>query len=183
MSLQSLVDNTRTDKNTSHSYLPVYEKLFLSKKDTAQHILEIGIALGGSIKLWNDYFTQATIVGVDNFSAYQLPSDLKNIETFPRISLYHSTDAYSPEAIKKLDVLFDIIVDDGPHTLESQIQALQLYLPKLAPQGILIIEDIQDYNHIALLHYHVPKGYTVEIHDLRNKKNRPDDILFIVHKI
>jgi hypothetical protein len=31
MSLEQIVDNTRTDKNTTHSYLPLYESLF---KDT-----------------------------------------------------------------------------------------------------------------------------------------------------
>jgi hypothetical protein len=43
MSLEELADNTRTDKNTVHSYLPLYEKLLSSKKYTAKNILEIGI--------------------------------------------------------------------------------------------------------------------------------------------
>ena len=60
-----LVDNERTDKNTLHSYLDLYENLFADKKESAKHILEIGIANGGSIKLWKDYFTNATIHGID----------------------------------------------------------------------------------------------------------------------
>ena len=55
MSLEQIVDNTRTDTNTTHSYLPLYESLFKNKKETAQNILEIGIQNGGSIKLWRDY--------------------------------------------------------------------------------------------------------------------------------
>jgi hypothetical protein len=51
MSLEQIVDNTRTDKNTTHSYLPLYESLFKNKKETAQNILEIGIQNGGSIKV------------------------------------------------------------------------------------------------------------------------------------
>ena len=43
MSLLDFVDNTRTDKNTSHSYLDLYTKLLMHKKDTAKYILEIGI--------------------------------------------------------------------------------------------------------------------------------------------
>jgi hypothetical protein len=35
MSLIDLVDNSRTDKNTTHSYLDLYEKLLFSKKETA----------------------------------------------------------------------------------------------------------------------------------------------------
>ena len=56
MSLESIVDNSRTDKNTIHSYLPLYQKLFGSKQETAKSILEIGIWNGGSIKLWHDFF-------------------------------------------------------------------------------------------------------------------------------
>jgi hypothetical protein len=32
MSLEQIVDNLRTDKNTTHSYLPLYQKLLLTKK-------------------------------------------------------------------------------------------------------------------------------------------------------
>ena len=65
MSLEQIVDNTRTDKNTTHSHLPLYESLFKNKKETAQNILEIGIQNGGSIKLWRDYFINVTIYGLD----------------------------------------------------------------------------------------------------------------------
>ena len=46
--------------------LELYEKLLSPKKDTAKNILEIGIGdyrvkNGGSVKLWKDYFTNATI--------------------------------------------------------------------------------------------------------------------------
>ena len=56
MSLEDLVDNSRTDKNTIHSYLPLYQNLLISKKETAKNVLEVGIFLGGSIKLWSDFF-------------------------------------------------------------------------------------------------------------------------------
>ena len=59
MSLEEIVDNSRTDKNTTHSYLPLYQQLLINKKGTARNVLEIGIGhakRGGSIKLWNDYF-------------------------------------------------------------------------------------------------------------------------------
>lgn len=55
MSLVEIIDNSRTDKNTVHSYLPLYQKLLINKKETANNILEIGIQHGGSIKLWNDF--------------------------------------------------------------------------------------------------------------------------------
>ena len=57
MSLEQLADNTRTDKNTAHSYLPLYQTLLIGKKETAKNVLEVGIYLGGSIKLWGDFFS------------------------------------------------------------------------------------------------------------------------------
>ena len=72
MSLEEIVDNSRTDKNTIHSYLPLYEKLLKNKKETAKNVLEVGIGdfnqgitNGGSIKLWHDYFINATVHALD----------------------------------------------------------------------------------------------------------------------
>lgn len=182
MSLLSLVDNSRTDKNTSHSYLPVYEKLFQEKRFTANQILEIGIAQGGSIKLWRDYFPKALIHAVDIYDKQDLPPDLP---TLADVICYTKTDAYSESFLQGMHVPLDIVIDDGPHTLESQKDCIKSYLPLLASGGILVIEDIQEWHHVQLLKNEIPESipHTVEIHDLRNKKNRPDDILLIIHKI
>jgi hypothetical protein len=56
MSLLELIDNSRSDKNTTHSYLELYQELLISKKTSALNILEVGIQGGGSIKLWKDFF-------------------------------------------------------------------------------------------------------------------------------
>jgi hypothetical protein len=48
MSLAEIVDNSRTDKNTVHSYLELYQNLLVAKKETAQNVLEIGIGDGGT---------------------------------------------------------------------------------------------------------------------------------------
>ena len=32
MSLEEIVNNSRTDKNTAHSYLPLYQQLLIKKK-------------------------------------------------------------------------------------------------------------------------------------------------------
>ena len=64
MNLAKLYNNL-TDKNTIHSYLPLYETLLQPIKDTSGNILEVGVRYGGSIKLCYDYFTKATIYGCD----------------------------------------------------------------------------------------------------------------------
>ncbi len=65
MSLKNLVDNSRTDKDTTHSYVDLYDKLLTHKKEKAKNILEIGINYGGTIKLWSDYFKNSNIYALD----------------------------------------------------------------------------------------------------------------------
>jgi hypothetical protein len=36
---------------------------------------------------------------------------------------------------------YDFIIDDGPHTLESQVNALK-FISILSPKGVLVIEDV-----------------------------------------
>ena len=185
MSLIELVDNSRTDKQTAHSYLPVYEELFQKKKLSAQSILEIGIYYGGSIKLWKDYFTNAKIYAVEIFDLRHVWAELQHDD---RIVLYTSTDAYDPQFVKiKLAdqrLQFDMILDDGPHTLESMKACIQLYLPLLTDDGILIIEDIQSMDWLDELRNEVPSDLRkyIKTYDLRTVKNRHDDILFVIKK-
>lgn len=186
MSLADIVDNNRTDKNTTHSYLGLYEKLLRSRKETATNVLEIGIAHGGgSIKLWHDYFQNATVYGLDVIPIHEISNDLKTME---RVRLYPSTNAYDPGIIAHefagRGILFDMVLDDGPHTLDSMRAFITHYSQLLANDGILILEDIQSWDWIELLKDCVPphlKGH-VEVYDLRKNKGRYDDIVLVIDK-
>jgi len=185
MSLFEIIDNTKTDKNTSHSYLSIYEKLLEKKKDTAKNILEVGIENGGSIKLWHDYFVNATIYGLDIMDIEKVWDEIKNKD---RITLYCSYNAYNTEKFKTTfldkDIKFDLLLDDGPHTFESMKIFIELYSQIMTDDGILIIEDVPQLDWIDKLKEVVPeelKKY-VKYYDLRSNKNRFDDILFIIDK-
>ena len=190
--LSSLVDNNRTDKNTMHSYLDLYERLLSNKKNTAKNVLEIGIGdgyacigNGGSIMLWHDYFQNATVHALDIQNINKIWDELKNNE---RIKLYTSTNAYDEKKFKEnfLDknIKCDFMLDDGLHTLESMKQFITLYSQLMTDDGILIIEDVQRWEWIDILKNHVPeplKEY-VKVYDLRANKNRYDDIVFTIDK-
>jgi Methyltransferase domain len=190
MSLTELVDNTLTDKNTTHSYLELYESLLQQKKHSAKHVLEIGIGdfkhqNGGSIKLWRDYFKNATIYAIDIINISRVIDELKNDD---RVILHTSTNAYNEEFVKanllSLNTKFDVLLDDGPHTLKSMIQFIKLYSPLMADDGILIIEDVQQINWIDILKSTVPTELKpfIKIYDLRDNKRRYDDIVFVIDK-
>lgn len=190
MSLADLIDNKKTDKNTSHSYLELYQKLLCSKKETAQNVLEVGIGdftekNGGSIKLWKDYFTNAVIYGLDILTIDRVMDELIDDD---RIILYTSTDAYDEEFFNNnflnKNIKFDFLLDDGSHTLESMKTFIKLYTQVMTNDGILIIEDVQSWDWIEILISEVPdnlKKY-VKVYDLRPIKNRYDDIVFVINK-
>lgn len=185
MSLVSIVDNSRTDKNTTHSYLELYQSLLVHKKESAKHVLEIGVLSGGSIKLWHDFFVNATVYGLDVIPKEEVWSELQNNK---RIVLHTSTDAYNEEIFRNnflnKNIKCDFMLDDGPHTLESMIQFIKLYSQIMTPDGILIIEDVQSWGWIDILKNHVPHHLQqfIKVYDLRPNKNRYDDIVFTINK-
>ena len=184
--LEGLVDNNRTDKNTVHSYLPLYQKLLIKKKETAKNVLEIGISRGGSIKLWHDFFTNATIYGLDIINSYEVWNAIKNKD---RIILHTYTDAYNIEIFTSMflnkKIKFDFILDDGPHTLESMKLFIKYYSQIMTPDGILIIEDVQSWDWIDILKNEVPENLKefIKVYDLRHIKGRYDDIVFTIDKL
>ena len=190
MSLEQIVDNTKTDKNTGHSYLPLYQMLLENKKETAKNVLEVGIGdfcekNGGSIKLWKDYFTNATIYAVDILPIHRVMDELLNDD---RVILYNSVDAYDTrffaETFLHKNIRFDFMLDDGPHTLESMKQFIRLYSQLMTDDGILIIEDLPELDWINILETEVPvhlKSF-IKSYDLRANKGRCDDIVFTIDK-
>lgn len=175
-SLFDLITNLETDKNSAHSYLEVYEKLFTNDP---QNILEIGIWTGGSLILWHEYFKNTKIYGIDTRT---LPDHLKKYE---RMTTYKN-NAYDHNFIKRTfsDTKFDILIDDGPHSLDSMKFTVEHYSKLLSDKGILVVEDIQDIKWGPLLLEKVPielknKSYIL---DRRNVKGRWDDILLIIDK-
>ena len=182
VSLLNQTNKCCTDKNTIHSYFNSYDKLFSPIKDRAKNILEIGIHAGGSIKLWHDYFVNANIYAVD-ITECLTGSWLNNYE---RIKTYQ-TNAYSPdflmhEFIQK-NIKFDVIIEDGPHSLETQQFVASVYSNILSDQGIIVIEDVMVENVQPIVDS-FPKHLqsNVEVIDLRGVKNRRDDILIVCDK-
>ena len=75
------------------------------------------------------------------------------------------------------DEFYDIIIDDGLHTVESQINTFKLYFPKLKKQGIYVIEDVSNIvPEFQMLH----ESYT--LYDLNFQRNMTDNRLIVYKK-
>lgn len=184
MSLIQLADNSRTDKNTTHSYLPLYQQLLEGKQQSALNVLEVGINTGGSIKLWGDFFPNAKVYGLDIMDINNVWESIKT----DKYILHTNTDAYDDNFFNthflNKNIKCDFMLDDGPHTLESMKQFIKLYSQIMTDDGILIIEDVQSFDWIEILKKEVPKHLKpfIKVYDLRQNKNRYDDIVFTIDK-
>lgn len=163
-----------------HSYIEnFYGKIFPPRKESTTSLLEIGIAGGGSLWLWEKYFLNAQIYAIDvDFHMH------KKFEGQPRIHTLVD-NAYSYTVTNKiLDRQFDIIIDDGPHTLESQIFFIKKYLPKVAPGGLFIIEDIASNEILEELGTHIPEKYQdkIQVHDTCELDKRFDSRILWIEK-
>jgi hypothetical protein len=166
----------KTDKGTIHDYIDgYYTNEFTPKKDYNLNILEIGVNRGYSVELWRAFFSQILIVGLDNIKEYD--------EQYPNV-LYRITDAYTESELEFYeDGIFDYIIDDGPHTVESQLFSINHYYNKLKSVGKLIIEDIQTDNDLrALVNRCKELNYEYKVFDLRLNKGRYDDIILEITK-
>jgi len=178
-----------TDKNTQHSYAEIYQELLSPLVERQGSLLDIGVRYGGSIILWNEFLPKFKIFGLE--VEYNLIEYAQNyINSHQDKITIEFRDAYTEETknyIKSINPEgFDVIIDDGPHTEESQVDFINLYLDLLKEDGILIIEDIQDISSVNILKNSVPQSelfdYEVTLYDRREIKQRYDDILLTIRK-
>lgn len=138
-----------TDKNGPHSYIEgIYEPLFeITSKPTA--LLEIGIFGGASLVLWKSTFPGCEVIGLEIDSLSELHPKAQEYLNDKKITL-HFSDAYSEGFNLVRESQFDLIIDDGPHTIKSQIKSLKYY-DLLRSHGTLIIEDLYHSFWTALI--------------------------------
>lgn len=160
-----------TDKSSTHHYAQhVYDKEFSAYKDEKFNFLEIGVSGGHSLKVWSEYFTQATIYGIDiSLHAFRLSPLPDNV----RVSVGDSTKTTAYDSLPK----FKIVVEDGSHDLVDQIKTFNILFPQVEKGGLYIIEDIQNLEEAKQAFDSINPNY--EIYDVRHSSGRYDDILFL----
>lgn len=170
--LENYIDNSLTDKNSRHSYLNIYNTLFEPFKNKHNNLLEIGVSRGGSILLWHKWFINSKIFCID---IIQEPIILSNLD---RVK-YLKSNAYSDECVEKIPNL-DIAIDDGPHTLESQLYFIDRYGSKINSGGLLIIEDVCSIKRYNILSQKINNKFTLEPPYIGNKIHKAKDDMLLI---
>jgi hypothetical protein len=120
-----------------HNYTPYYHLLFKAQRESIKRVLEIGVATGASLRMWEEYFPNAEIIGVDN--------DERKLIDEGRISSYlcDQSSEYGLKCLRDSIGECELMIDDGSHRPLDQIRTCNILAEKLAVGGVYVIEDIQ----------------------------------------
>ena len=146
--LNSIFYKNKTDKY-NHKFGIHYDLYLKPFREKFLNILEIGIYKGDSLLSWNDYFSNATIYGVDIEKFW----DDGVFQNRPKISpmLLNLENEISPINLNE----YDLIVDDASHTMQNQHFNLTTLWKFLKPGGFYILEDL----HTSWSEVHYSPGY------------------------
>ena len=166
-----------SDKGSVHSYIPVYEKLLAPYRETALNVLEIGLFKGDSLRMWEQYFTRAAVLGIDcSVTPHGGMADLRPmIEEGWRIEIFDAENINEVEG-RFSRYKFDVIIDDAGHHIEQQLNLYSIWKNYLADGGMYIVEDVQDIDN----DWYEFTSLGGLIYDLRSEKNRYDDVLIVI---
>lgn len=184
--------------NGYHIYTILYYDMFNNIKNDGLNIFELGLGTnnidvpsnmgssgipGASLRGWREFFVNSNIYGADIDSRILFNED--------RIMTFYCDQLNSDDINKMWDnevlnnLLFDVIIDDGLHTFESNLNFLENSLHKLNNDGVYICEDLS-LNTVELfkkefdtLKIKYPK-LTFEIVNLDTPNNQYDNNLLIV---
>ena len=118
-------------------YFPIYTRHLTPYARRPVSVLEIGVYRGGSMRMWSRFFgPDARLVGVD----------------IDPVALVSAGDRYTvvladqadPEAMRNLAQKhgpFDVIIDDGGHSMVQQITSIETLFPMLNEGGVYLVED------------------------------------------
>ena len=138
LSLDEIGVKHGTDKSSiHHNYLVFYERFLNRFRFETIEILEIGVDQGRSLRMLEEYFPFARIIGVDiNQDRKKHASDRISIE------ILDQSKEGDLEKIGHDHKRFDLIIDDGSHIWDHQIKTLKYLFPLVRSGGIYILEDI-----------------------------------------
>lgn len=168
-----------TDKNTVHSYLPIYEEILALYRNG--NILEIGLFQGNSLRMWEAYF-EGEVHGIDcDIKPHGGMADLTEMVASGQHNI-HIFDAENRELVadRFRGIKFDVIIEDAGHHLPQQVKMYSIFKEYLNEGGIYIIEDVQDIEASRDVFMNLDDSKDIEVIDLRKKNERYDDVLVII---
>jgi len=119
-------------------YFPIYDRHFSWYANKSLTFLEIGVARGGSLQMWQRFFGPlAKIVGIDireRSKSYEAPGTLVRIGD-------QADEQFLQSLIDEFGVP-DIVLDDGSHQMGHIAKTFNFLYPRLPKNGVYMVEDL-----------------------------------------
>jgi hypothetical protein len=148
--LAHLATLTGSDKGAAfHHFAAFYDEQlsyrtgFGAHRFMPQRILELGVLRGASLAAWAAKFPCAKVLGLD----------LAVDELLPGRYTAAVADQNSPASLRAavpVDAKFELIVDDGGHSMAQQQHTLATLWPNVAPCGVFVMEDLHSSLQLRL---------------------------------
>jgi hypothetical protein len=182
MLLDDLAVKYNTDKKIEdgHGYTKYYHDYFDNIRLESLKILELGVREGWSLKLWNEYFPNSLICGIDNNSEGLCPKEF--VEERIKFEIGSQDDSLFLNNIIHKYGQFDIIIDDASHISPLSIKSFEILYPTLKSNGLYIIEDL----HVCEYKEYLPYGQSIKQYIKSLNLNNSllfDDKIYFIRKI
>ena len=169
-SFREIGNSMKDDKTLIHRFDHGYETYlghpFIRQNSDKLSIFEIGLGcnqhmgVGASAKLWGEFLPNARLAMLefDEKCAKEWPLQEENKKLVPKGGLVvYPGDQSSPKTWKRVleeedkktsqgkaatTMMYDLIIDDGGHTMEQQIATFMQLWPRVKPGGVYVIEDM-----------------------------------------
>ena len=150
-------DKSIYNKKTKHqhSYTAVYNILFNHLKNKTINIAEIGIAHSSSLQMFRDYFKYSNIYAFDHDKTTIENSKKLNINNVNYFQLDVKDRIEIQRLFKKINIFYDIIIDDSSHLFDHQINI------------ILEAKNFLKENEVSILSFHQSLFLPIDIFSLR----------------
>ena len=131
-------ENTDRSIHKWQHYFDIYDSHFSRYRGTDVHVVEFGVSEGGSLQMWKEYFgPDCRIYGVDiNPYCKELEED--------RVSIFigDQEDREFLRSLTKEIPRIDILIDDGGHRMQQQINTFEVMFPYISENGVYLCEDM-----------------------------------------
>lgn len=139
------------------NYTATYGRFFAHLRAIPIRLLEIGIDRGASIPVWEEFFTAGTFAAIDIREKCR-----KYATERTTVHIGSQTDPGFLRSVSGKSGPFDVIIDDGGHTMEQQQVSLTTLWSLLNPGGVYVIEDLHTAYMKEFGGKYLSEGSTVE---------------------
>jgi hypothetical protein len=125
-------------------YIRHYALHFTPIREAVTRFVEIGVQTPGSLLMWEEFFPNATIYGIDiDEKCREFTGGRRQVVIGDQ-----KDEAFLRHFIETTGGEFDIVVDDGEHSEAAILTSFAWLFPALSSHGIYAIEDLLSHRNV-----------------------------------